>query len=84
MPPHHSCPTNHAVHFPKQLEHRECSEEGSETHKGFFVWHSCASSIRNISTWAVIYVSWQGFATKRMISIKRPKTHVSLKKNEEK
>jgi len=31
-----------------------------------------------------IYVSWQGSATKRIISIKRPRTHVSLKKKEEK
>ena len=27
-----------------------------------------------------IYVSWQGFATKRIIIIKRPKIHVSLKR----
>jgi len=41
------------MHFPKQLKHKECSEEGYATRKGFFVWHSCSSSIKDKSTWAV-------------------------------
>jgi len=53
MPPYHSWPTVTHVHFPTQLEHKECPEEGSATHKGFLFGHSCTSSNKNISTWAV-------------------------------
>jgi len=41
------------VHSPKQLEHKECPEEGFATHKGFLFGHPCASSNKNISTCAV-------------------------------
>jgi len=38
MPPYHSWRTVTHVHSPKQLEHKECLEEGSAITMVFFFW----------------------------------------------
>ena len=53
LPPYHSCLQVTHMHFPQQLKHKECSEEGSATHKGLFLLHSCAPSMKDKGTWAV-------------------------------
>jgi len=50
---YHSCLQITKMYLPQQLKRKERSEEGSATHKGLFLLHSCTPSMKDKSTWAV-------------------------------